>query len=56
MPSHSHTGREEGQFAFQAQVEAPPRQETRIKEEVRITREDRRPGIKEEYFREERRR
>ncbi|KAK0749372.1 hypothetical protein B0T18DRAFT_445236 [Schizothecium vesticola] len=52
----SHAGREEGQFAFQAQVEAPPRQETRIKEEVRITREDRRPGIKEEYFREERRR
>ncbi|KAK1833126.1 hypothetical protein QBC39DRAFT_370313 [Podospora conica] len=53
----SHAGREEGQFTVQAQVEAPPpRQETRIKEEVRITREDRRPGIKEEYFREERRR
>ncbi|KAK0655858.1 hypothetical protein B0T16DRAFT_451486 [Cercophora newfieldiana] len=52
-----HAGREGQHSSFQAQVELPPRGEHRFsEEEVHITREEerhRRPGIRQEYYREE---
>ncbi|KAK5660681.1 hypothetical protein OQA88_12045 [Cercophora sp. LCS_1] len=50
-----HAGREGQHSSFQAQVELP-RPEASFKEEVRITREEeshRRPGIRQEFYREE---
>ncbi|KAK0628551.1 hypothetical protein B0T17DRAFT_487652, partial [Bombardia bombarda] len=53
-------GREGQDSSFQVQAELPPRREQVFKEEeVRITREEeryRRPGIREEFYREEHRR